>query len=95
LQDEGDQRAKKHGKSIGGWPTQARCWLEWGSSTAGQRRPAALSRFLAAHSDSISTHPSHPVAYWRKLLHSSKRSLSGPPSKSGLNGMRAALVDRP
>ena len=25
---------------VGGWPTQARFWLEWGSSTAGQRRPA-------------------------------------------------------
>jgi hypothetical protein len=50
-----------------GWPgarcpTQAWCWLEWESSTTGQSRPAARSRFLAIHSDSISTRPSAPVA---------------------------------
>jgi len=28
-----------------GWPTQARFWLEWGSSTAGQSVPAALRVF--------------------------------------------------
>ena len=38
---------------LGGWPTQALCWLEWGSSTAGHSRSAARSRFLAVHSDSI------------------------------------------
>src|SRR5205807_7918824 len=43
-----------------GWPTQARFWLEWGSSTAGQTLPAARSRFRAVHSDSISTRPSQP-----------------------------------
>jgi hypothetical protein len=42
----------------GWWPTQARFWLEWGSSTAGQSVPAARSRFRAVHSDSISTRPS-------------------------------------
>jgi hypothetical protein len=46
----------------GGWPIQARFWLEWGSSTAGQSLPAARSRFRAVHSDSISTRPSQPVA---------------------------------
>jgi PD-(D/E)XK nuclease superfamily protein len=46
----------------GGWPTQARFWLEWGSSTAEQSLPAARSRFRAVHSDSISTRPSQPVA---------------------------------
>ncbi len=30
----------------GGWPTQARFWLEWGSSFAAHSRPAARSRFL-------------------------------------------------
>ena len=40
---------------LGGWPTQAWFWLEWGSSTAGQSLPAARSRFRAIHSDSIST----------------------------------------
>jgi hypothetical protein len=50
------------GTGIGGWPTQARLWLEWGSSTAAHNRPAARSRFRAVHSDSISTRPSHPVA---------------------------------
>jgi hypothetical protein len=29
----------------GGWPAQARFWLEWGSSTAGQSLPAALFVF--------------------------------------------------
>jgi hypothetical protein len=28
---------------VDGWPTQARFWLEWGSSTAGQSFPAARS----------------------------------------------------
>ena len=50
---------------LDGWPTQAWCWLEWGSSTAGHNLPAARSRFLAAHSHSISTRPSSPVAYAR------------------------------
>lgn len=58
----------------GGWPTQARFRLEWGSSKAGPSRPAARSRFLAFHSDSISTRPSDPVAYCRKLLHSHSQS---------------------
>src|SRR5580704_2504390 len=53
-----------------GWPIQAWCWLEWGSSTAGQSLPAARSRLRAVHSDSIFTRPPQPVAYWRKLLHS-------------------------
>src|SRR5438477_2431576 len=30
-----------------GWPIQARFWLEWGSSTAGQSLPVARSRFRA------------------------------------------------
>jgi hypothetical protein len=47
---------------VGRWPTQARFWLEWGSSTAGQSLPAARSRFRAVHSDSISTRSSQPVA---------------------------------
>ena len=44
-----------------GGPTQARFWLEWGNSTAGQSLPAARSRLRAVHSDSISTRPSSPV----------------------------------
>jgi len=28
----------------GGWPIQARCWLEWGTSTTGESLPAALQR---------------------------------------------------
>jgi hypothetical protein len=46
----------------GGWPIQARFWLEWGSSIAGQSLPAARSRFRAVHSDSISIRPREPVA---------------------------------
>src|ERR1700722_10666242 len=46
---------------MAGCPIQARVWLEWGSSTAGQSLPDARSRFLAVHSDSISTCPSHPA----------------------------------
>ena len=45
-----------------GWPTQALCWLEWGSSTAGLSLPTARSRCLAVHSDSSSTVPLQPVA---------------------------------
>src|SRR6185369_12860772 len=48
--------------NLNGWPTQARFWLEWGSSAAGQSLPASLSRFRAVHSDSICTRPSSPVA---------------------------------
>ncbi len=61
---------------VGWWPAQARFWLEWGSSRAGQSFPAARSRFLAVHSHSISTRPSQPVAYCMKLRHSqsSRRS---------------------
>jgi len=44
-------------------PIQARFWLEWGSSTAGQSVPAARSRFRAVHSDSIGTGRSAPVAW--------------------------------
>src|SRR5216684_8459093 len=51
-----------------GWPTQARFWLEWGSSTAGQSVPAARSRFRAVHSDSIST---------RRVAHTTRFSLCG------------------
>src|SRR5713226_5447647 len=40
-----------------GWPTRARLWLEWGSSTAGQSLPAARSSFRVVYSDSISTRP--------------------------------------
>jgi|GEM_PF-6161576 len=40
-----------------GWPTQARFWLEWGSSIAGQSLPAALSCFRVVYSESISTVP--------------------------------------
>jgi hypothetical protein len=47
---------------LGGWPTQARLWLEWGSSIARASLPAARSRFRAVHSDSISTRPAIPVA---------------------------------
>jgi len=47
---------------MGRWPTQARFWLEWGSSIFGHNRPAARSRLFAVHCDSISTRPSHPVA---------------------------------
>src|SRR6185312_5123992 len=36
--------------------------LEWASFKDGQSLPAARSRFLAVHSDSISTRPSAPVA---------------------------------
>ena len=36
---------------LGGWPTQARFWLEWGSSTAGQSLPAASSRFRVLYSE--------------------------------------------
>jgi hypothetical protein len=36
-----------------------------GAPVSGQGVPAALSRFLAAHSHSISTVPAQPVAYWR------------------------------
>jgi hypothetical protein len=42
----------------GGWTTQARFWLEWGSSTDGQSVPATGSRFQAIHSNSISIRPS-------------------------------------
>ena len=42
---------------MGGWPTQAWVWLEWGSSTGGQSLPAARSRRRAVHSDLISTRP--------------------------------------
>ncbi len=61
-------RSQKDGRLVifagaDGWPTQAVFWLEWGSSTAGHNLPAARSRFLAVHSHSISTLPSHPVAY--------------------------------
>ena len=49
-------------KDSAGCPTQALFWLEWDSSTSGLSRPAACSRFLAVHSDSISTRPSSPVA---------------------------------
>ena len=52
--------AQAYGSKVGpsgGWPTQARVWLEWGSSMAGQSRPSARSRSLAVHSDSISTQP--------------------------------------
>jgi hypothetical protein len=45
-----------------GCPIQARFWLEWGSSMAGGSLLSARSRFLAVHSDSISTRPSQPVA---------------------------------
>jgi hypothetical protein len=41
----------------GGWPIQARFWLEWGSSTAGRSLPAARSRFRVVHFDSISFLP--------------------------------------
>ncbi len=50
------------------WPIQARCWLEWGSSTSGQTLPAALSCFRAVCSDSIATVP-QPVAQWMSLQH--------------------------
>jgi len=61
-------RSQKDGRLVifagaDGWPTQAVFWLEWGSSTAGHNLPAARSRFLAVRSHSISTLPSHPVAY--------------------------------
>jgi hypothetical protein len=42
-------------------PIQARFWLEWGSSIAGQSLPVALSRFRVVHSDSISTRSSQAV----------------------------------
>ena len=45
-----------------GWPIQACCWLEWAPSTSWLSLPAARSRLFAVHSDSISTHPSSPVA---------------------------------
>jgi hypothetical protein len=61
--------AKQERILTGGWPIQAVLWLEWGFA-AGPSLPAALSRFRAAHSHSISTLPAQPVAYWRKLLHS-------------------------
>src|ERR1700732_4483942 len=41
----------KHLGAGGGWPTQARFWLEWGSSTAGQSLPATLSCFCIVYSD--------------------------------------------
>src|SRR6266849_8455640 len=50
-----------------GWPTQAWFWLEWGSSTAGQSVPAALSCFCVVHSDSISIVP-------HSLLHSGQNA---------------------
>src|ERR1039458_2925962 len=31
----------------GGWPTQARFWLEWGSSTAGQSLPELFRVFVS------------------------------------------------
>src|SRR5208282_6197125 len=69
---------------IGGWPTQAVFWFEWGSSTAGHNLPAARSRLLAIHSHSISTRPSLPVAYWRELLHSQSSAHSHKPRFTGL-----------
>src|SRR5208337_4258960 len=77
---------KRPGTELGrdGWPTQAVFWLEWGSSFAGQSLPAARSRLLATHSHSISTRPSHPVAYCRKLLHSQSSARSHNPRFTGL-----------
>ncbi len=67
---------------LGGWPTQAVFWLEWGF-VAGPSLPAALSRFRAPHSHSISTLPAQPVAYWRKLLHSQSSARSHRPRFTG------------
>src|SRR6266571_5072417 len=82
-------RSQKDGRLVifagaDGWPTQAVFWLEWGSSTAGHNLPAARSRFLAVHSHSISTLPSRPVAYRRKLLHSQSSARSHNPRFTGL-----------
>jgi hypothetical protein len=40
--------------TVGGWPIQARFWLEWGSCTTGHN-PAAGSPFRVIQSDSIAT----------------------------------------
>jgi hypothetical protein len=45
------------GLKIGPWPNQARFWLEWGSSMAGQSVPAARSCLRAVHSNLISARP--------------------------------------
>jgi|HubBroStandDraft_6_1064221.scaffolds.fasta_scaffold01994_8 hypothetical protein len=42
------------------WPTQARFWLESGSSAAGRSLPVALSCFRAVNSHSIPAHPLQP-----------------------------------
>jgi hypothetical protein len=60
-----------------GWPIQAWFWLEWGSSTAGQSLPAALSRFRVVYSDSISTVP-------HSLLHNGSASNVPTQAKTGL-----------
>jgi hypothetical protein len=56
--------AKSMGTELfAGCPIQAFFWLEWGRNcTAGASLPAARSRFLETHSDSICTRPSMPVA---------------------------------
>jgi len=75
----------------GRWPIQAVFWLEWGSFTAGHNVPAALSRFLAAYSHSISTVPAQPVAYWRKLLHSQSSAFQSPRHEVSLRRRNAPL----
>jgi hypothetical protein len=57
------QRAGITREVIGGWPTQALFWLEWGSSITEGSLPASRSRSLAVHSHSINTRPSRPVAH--------------------------------
>jgi hypothetical protein len=67
---------------VGPLTIQAVLWLEWGFA-AGPSLPAALSRFRAAHSHSISTLPAQPVAYWRKLLHSQSSARAHNPHFTG------------
>ena len=65
-----NQKLLLHRRSLRPYPInsiQAWGWLERGNSTDGQSFPAARSRFLETHSDSISMRPSRPMGHLAKL----------------------------
>jgi len=64
----------QHSKADG-WPIQAWFWLEWGSSELEMSVPAALSRFRAVHSDSMSNDPHSRWRHNSRSLHSTDHRL--------------------
>jgi hypothetical protein len=70
-------------KLLAGGPFKPSFGLSGGVPVPGKFAPAARSRFLAVHSDSISTRPSQPFAHWRKLLHSQQGSNGPTPIMDG------------